>query len=81
VGNNYQIVLDRHENLDRIHIKVELYSKMFRGNLKELDNLKSRLARELQALIVVTPRIELLEPGSLEPSTGKAVRVIDNRRI
>ncbi len=81
VGNNYQIVLDRRENLDRIHIKVELYSKMFRGDLKELDNLKSRLARELQALIVVTPRIELLEPGSLEPSTGKAVRVIDSRKI
>ncbi len=81
VGNNYQIVLDRHENLDRIHIKVELYSKMFHGDLKELEKMKSRIVKELQALIVVTPRIELLEPGSLPPSTGKAVRVIDNRKI
>jgi len=39
------------------------------------------LVKELQALIVVTPRIELLEPGSLPASTGKAVRVIDNRKI
>jgi len=81
VGNNYQIVLDRHENLDRIHVKVELYSKMFHGDMKELENLKSRLVKELQALIVVTPRIELLEPGSLPASTGKAIRVIDNRKI
>jgi phenylacetate-CoA ligase len=81
VGNNYQIVLDRYENLDRIHVKVELYSKMFHGDMKELDKLKSRLMKELQALIVVTPRIELLEPGSLPASTGKAIRVIDNRKI
>ena len=81
VGNNYQIVLDRQENLDRMHIRVELYSKMFHRDLRELERLRSQLVKELQALIAVTPRIEILEPGSLPPSTGKAVRVIDNRKI
>ncbi len=81
VGNNYQIVLDRHENLDRLHIKVELYSKMFQGDMEGLNRLKKKLVEELKALITVNPRIELLEPGSLPPSTGKAVRVIDNRKI
>jgi phenylacetate-CoA ligase len=81
VGNNYQIILDRHENLDRIHIKVELYSKMFQGDMKALKKLNDRIVDELKALITVTPRIELLEPGSLPPSTGKAVRVIDKRQI
>ncbi len=81
VGNNYQIVLNRENNLDRIHIKVELYSKMFHGELKELKQLEKKLMEELRALIVVTPRIDLLEPGSLPPSTGKAVRVIDNREL
>jgi len=81
VGNNYQIVLTREENLDRLHIKVELYSKMFQGDLKELARLKSKIVDELRAIITVNPRIELLEPGSLPPSTGKAVRVIDNRQI
>jgi phenylacetate-CoA ligase len=81
VGNNYQIVLDRHENLDRLHIRVELYSKMFQGDMDALNKLKKKLVEELKALITVNPRIELLEPGSLPPSTGKAVRVIDNRKI
>ena len=81
VGNNYQIVLDRQNNLDRIHIRVELYSKMFQGDMKALDGLKKKLVEELKALITVNPRIELLEPGSLPPSTGKAVRVIDKREI
>jgi phenylacetate-CoA ligase len=81
VGNNYQIVLDRQANLDRIHIKVELYSKMFHGDLKELKRLHDRVVNELRALITVNPRVELLEPGSLPPSQGKAVRVIDNRKL
>ncbi len=81
VGNNYQIVLDREENLDRLHIKVELYSKMFHGDLKELNRLKETIAEKIRSTVIVNPRVELLEPGSLPPSTGKAVRVIDNREL
>ncbi len=81
VGNNYQIVVDRENNLDKIHIKVELYSKMFHGDIKELDSLRKNITDLLKSTIIVTPKIELLEPGSLPPSTGKAVRVIDNRKI
>jgi phenylacetate-CoA ligase len=81
VGNNYQIVLDREESLDRIHIKVELYSKMFHGDLKELNRLKKKITEAVRSTILVNPRVELLEPGSLPPSMGKAVRVIDNRQI
>lgn len=81
VGNNYQIVLDREHNLDRIHVRVELYSKMFQGDLRELDNLRRKITELLKSTIIVTPRVELLEPGSLPPSTGKAVRVIDNRTV
>jgi phenylacetate-CoA ligase len=81
VGNNYQIVLDREESLDRIHIKVELYSKMFHGDLKELNRLKKKITEAVRSTIIVNPRVELLEPGSLPPSMGKAIRVIDNRKI
>jgi phenylacetate-CoA ligase len=81
VGNNYQIVVDRDHNLDRIHVKVELYAKMFTGDIKELDHLKTQITNKLKSVIIVTPRVEFCEPGTLPPSTGKAVRVIDNRKI
>jgi phenylacetate-CoA ligase len=81
VGNNYQIVLDRAGSLDKMTIRVELYSKLFHGDMKELKRLNEKIINELRALIVINPKIELLEPGSLPPSTGKAVRVIDNRSI
>lgn len=81
VGNNYQIVLEREGGLDRMYIKVEIYSKMFHGDLKELKKLKSEIVEKLRSVIMISARIELLEPGSLPSSTGKAVRVIDNRKI
>jgi phenylacetate-CoA ligase len=81
VGNNYQIVVDRNENLDRIHVRVELYAKMFTGNVKELEKLKVHITNKLKSVIIVTPRVEFCEPGSLPASMGKAVRVIDNRKI
>jgi phenylacetate-CoA ligase len=81
VGNNYQIVLEREHSLDKMHIKVELYSKMFHGDLKELDRLKKKMGEALRALITINPKIELLEPGSLPPSTGKAQRVVDKRTL
>jgi len=81
VGNNYQIVLERKNNLDKLNIRVELYSKMFHGDLNELKILNKKIVDELRALIVINPKIELLEPGSLPPSMGKAVRVVDNRKI
>jgi phenylacetate-CoA ligase len=81
VGNNYQIVLEREGGLDRMYIKVEIYSKMFHGDLKELSRLKSDIVEKLRAVIMLHARVELLEPGSLPPSTGKAVQVIDNREL
>jgi phenylacetate-CoA ligase len=81
VGNNYQIVLERENNLDRMHIRVELYSKMFHGDIRELERLKKKLGEALRAHITINPRIELLEPGSLPPSQGKAQRVIDKRTL
>lgn len=81
VGNNYRIVLDREEGLDRMHIQVELYSKLFQGDMNALKKLNREIVEKLRALIIINPRIEFMEPGSLPPSEGKAKRVIDNRVI
>ena len=43
VGNDYQIVLEREGGLDRMYIKVEISSKMFHGDLKELKKLESEI--------------------------------------
>ncbi len=81
VGNNYQIVLTRDGGLDKMLIKVELYSKLFSGELNELNRLNRHIVEKLRSLIVLNPKVEFLEPGTLPPSEGKAKRVIDTRQI
>ena len=79
VGTNYQICVEKYGALDRLIVKVELYSKMFLGEAKQIDNLKAKIADELKASITIKPAIELHEPGSLPAFEGKAVRVVDSR--
>lgn len=81
VGTNYQIQLDREEHLDKLTIKVELYQKFFHGDLSELRAIKTKITDAVKNEIIITPNIELVEPGTLEPSMGKAKRVVDNRQI
>jgi len=81
VGTNFQIVLDRVENLDRMSVRVEICGAMFRGGVGELRALKAKIQHALREEILVSGEVELLEPGTLPPSTGKAKRVIDNREI
>jgi len=78
VGRNYQIAL---EGLDEMTIKVELAEAGFEANVEQLMKLQSRLAEQLRAEILVKPRIQLLPPGALPVSEGKARRVIDNRKL
>ena len=80
VGNNYQVQLEKEGALDKLIVKVEIYSKMFKGDLKELDTLKEKIKAELKASIIINPIMELHEPGSLPVFEGKAKRVVDLRQ-
>ena len=78
IGRNYVIQL---EGLDEMTVKVELAEAGFDGQVGHLLDLQSRLAEKLRAEILVKPRVQLLPPGELPISEGKAKRVIDNRKL
>jgi phenylacetate-CoA ligase len=79
VGTNYLIRLTKKGALDRLTVMVEIYSKMFSGDIEDLEALKKRIAGELHASIILHPHVELHEPGSLPVTHGKAQRVLDER--
>ncbi|MDD5255078.1 MAG: phenylacetate--CoA ligase, partial [Candidatus Omnitrophica bacterium] len=79
-GTNYQIYIEKEGSLDKLVVKVEIYSKMFKGDLRELDALRERMQEDLRASIIISPAIELHEPGSLPVFEGKAKRVVDTRQ-
>lgn len=81
VDKNYRIILDRKEGLDTLTVEVEVKKEFFDGELSHLRDLQEKLTAALKDAILITPIVELVEPGSLPSTTGKAQRVVDKRRI
>ncbi len=78
LGRNYQIVLT---DVDQLTIRVELSPTQFDGSLTHLRALEEQVAREIREEILVKPTVELLEPGTLPVTEGKAKRVLDQRTL
>ncbi len=81
VEPHYQLVVDRQENLDMLTVMVEVGEQAFSDTIKPLQDLESKIARNIKETIGVTARVKLVEPKTIARSQGKAVRVIDNRKI
>lgn len=78
VAQNYQIVLEAY---DEMVIKVEIDRELFDGRIEKLIRLKDEIVDKIRSTTMVKPKVELLEPGTLPVSEGKAKRVIDKRTI
>lgn len=78
---NYQIVVDRANNFDSIEVQVEISNEIFSDTVRGLAERAKELAAALKTLLGVTAKVTLLEPNSIPRSEGKAVRVIDKRKL
>jgi len=80
VEPHYQIVITPTATLDLLEIKVEIRAESFSDNIRELESLRKRVFAAVKQIIGLSPKITLVEPGSLPRSEGKIKRVIDNRK-
>jgi phenylacetate-CoA ligase len=80
VGTNFLIVLDREGFNDLMTVKVEVDKKYFSGEMKQMETLRKKIVEELKSEILITPKIDLVDPDSIPKGEGKAVRFIDNRK-
>jgi phenylacetate-CoA ligase len=78
IGRNYQIIL---EGLDDMTVRVELSPAGFDGEVRHLTQLQNQVAEKLRAETWVRPKVDLVAPGSLPVTEGKAKRVIDKRSL
>jgi phenylacetate-CoA ligase len=60
-------------------VKVEVQQEFFREDLKYLKSLQKKITEALKSELLVTPRVELVEPQTLPRSEGKALRIVDLR--
>lgn len=78
---HYLLVVGRENNTDTIELKVEVKEQYFTDDLSQLVGLQKKLEAELRSVIGLGFKVRLVEPKGIERSTGKAKRVIDNRKL
>ncbi|MBR3637949.1 MAG: phenylacetate--CoA ligase [Lachnospiraceae bacterium] len=78
---NYQIIVDRVNNTDTFDVQVEMTPEMFTDNLGEVEAKQKELSDGLKSMLGIKAKVTLVAPKSIARSEGKAVRVIDKRKI
>ena len=78
---NYQIVVDRVNNTDTFDINVEMSEDLFADEVREIEAIENKITAQLRSTLGIGAKVHLCNPKSIERSEGKAVRVIDNRKL
>lgn len=80
LASNYLITLTTDDDNDNMTVEVEL-EELFTDDYQRLLNLEKNIKRALKDEILLTPHIKLVAKGTLPVSEGKAVRVVDKRKV
>ena len=78
---NYRIEVDRVNNNDTLDVFVELKEDQFSDTVKEITNHEKTLAEAIKTMLGVNPKVHLVPAKSITRSEGKAVRVVDRRKL
>lgn len=78
---HYRMIVDRVNNLDTLEVQVEVEERFFSDEIKDLERLTKQITHTIQQAIGLAAKVKLVEPKTLERSMGKAVHVIDKRKL
>ncbi len=81
VEPHYQLVVERHDQLDELEVQVEMNEKLFSDEIKNLEQIEKKIEAQLYATLNIHTKVKLVEPKSIARSEGKAKRIIDKRQI
>ncbi len=78
---NYQKVVDRVNNNVTFEVNVEMSPEQFTDKVSEVIAMEKALANSLKTMLGINPAVHLVAPKSIVRSEGKAVRVVDKRKL
>ncbi len=78
---NYQIIVDRVNNSDTLDINVELLPDQFSDIVSVNQAKEKKLESAMRTMLGIGPKVHLVPPKTIVRSEGKAVRVIDKRKL
>lgn len=81
VEPHYQLIVEREGKLDTLTVMLEVDERIFSDEVKHLQNMESKISKNIKEYLGVSAKVKLVEPKTIARSQGKAVRVIDKRKI
>ena len=78
---NYQIIVDRVNHSDTLEVVVEMAPDKFSDSLAEIAEQEKKLVAALKTMLGIYAKVRIVSPKSITRSEGKAVRIIDKRKI
>ena len=78
---NYQIEVDRVNNSDTLDVYVEMNEEQFTDTVKGIQDKEKALTAAIKQILGISPKVHLVSPKTIARSEGKAVRVIDKRKL
>jgi len=81
LSSNYQLVIDRVNHSDTLEVRVELTPEMFSDTVRAVEKRERELREKIKTMLGISAKMTLVAPKTITRSEGKAVRVIDNRKI
>ena len=73
--------MDRVNNNDTFEVMVEMNPNMFSDSLAKITEAEKNLVNALKSMLGIAAKVKLVAPKSITRSEGKAVRVIDKRKL
>ena len=77
----FLIEVDRVDNTDTFQIQVEVKPEFYTDKINQLVRIRERLTSRIQNVIGIQPEIRIVQPNTIERSTGKSKRAIDHRKF
>ena len=78
---NYQIIVDRVNHTDTFEVMVEMTPELISDSLAKIAAAEKKLVEALKAMLGISAKVKLVAPKTIARSEGKAVRIIDKRKI
>ena len=81
VTPHYMMIVDRVNNLDTLEVQVEIDQRFYTDEIRVIEALTKKIAHVIQQALGISAKVKIVEPQTLLRSQGKAVHVIDNRKL
>ena len=81
VTPHYMMIVDRVNNLDTLEVQVEMDPRYYTDEIRVIESLTKKIAHVIQQALGLSAKVKIVEPQTLVRSEGKAVHVIDKRKL